>query len=214
MRRFLDSIYAVSGGLAALFLILTCSVVLLQVVFNVVHVMVFEVTGLHVKAIVPSYAEFATYSFATSSFLGLGYTHREGGHIRVSLLIEKLGKRSGIWLDLLCTFVAALMAAYLAYHAFLQVGLSREFGDVSSGLVPIPLWIPQLAMAFGSSILCLALADDTVAQLRTIGLHLKDRWITPTLAAVERWPARVTEVAAPSAQDLPAHGPGLSADAP
>ncbi len=37
--------------------------------------------------------------------------------------------------------------------------------DVSQGLVPVPLWIPQSGMALGVAILLIALLDDLVLVL-------------------------------------------------
>src|SRR6266403_679663 len=39
--------------------------------------------------------------------------------------------------------------------------------DVSQGLVPVALWIPQAAMALGLVVLLLAVIDDLVAALRS-----------------------------------------------
>ena len=43
---------------------------------------------------------------------------------------------------------------------------SHEFGDKSSGMVSVPLWIPQIPVALGLAILSIALADELVALLR------------------------------------------------
>jgi TRAP-type C4-dicarboxylate transport system permease small subunit len=44
--------------------------------------------------------------------------------------------------------------------------ISFELDDVSQGLVPVKLWIPQSAMALGLWILLIALLDDFVLTLR------------------------------------------------
>jgi TRAP-type C4-dicarboxylate transport system permease small subunit len=46
------------------------------------------------------------------------------------------------------------------------VGESLEFHDVSSGIVPVPLWLPQSVMALGLSVLTLAFADELWQLLR------------------------------------------------
>jgi hypothetical protein len=43
---------------------------------------------------------------------------------------------------------------------------SYQLGDVSQGLVPVPLWIPQSGMALGLVVLFIAVADDLVQVLR------------------------------------------------
>ena len=43
---------------------------------------------------------------------------------------------------------------------------SIEFGDRSSGMVSVPLWLPQLPVALGLVILTLALTDELAGLLR------------------------------------------------
>ncbi len=43
---------------------------------------------------------------------------------------------------------------------------SLEYGDVSPGMVPVALWIPQSAMALGLVILTISLLDSFVEALR------------------------------------------------
>jgi hypothetical protein len=43
---------------------------------------------------------------------------------------------------------------------------SIEFGDVSVGIVPIPLYIPQLGLAVGLIVLTVALIDEYLSILR------------------------------------------------
>jgi TRAP-type C4-dicarboxylate transport system permease small subunit len=49
---------------------------------------------------------------------------------------------------------------YLAWWACLFTYESWEFNDIAQGLLPIPLWIPQLSFAIGSVLLWLALVDE------------------------------------------------------
>jgi hypothetical protein len=46
-----------------------------------------------------------------------------------------------------------------------MVWFSYATHDVSQGLVPVPLWIPQAAMALGLATLFVALLDDLVVVL-------------------------------------------------
>jgi TRAP-type C4-dicarboxylate transport system permease small subunit len=160
MRKALDRMYLASGYLAGLFLVVTFVIVLAQVILNLMQIVLYEVAGVPFKMSIPSYAEFATYSFAAASFLGLGYTFRSGGHIRVMLLSIRLPLRFRPWLELWCVGCALVMSLYFAYFAIDQVVTSFQFGDVSSGLIPVQLWLPQSGMAAGLTILAIALIDE------------------------------------------------------
>ncbi|MGD9846566.1 MAG: hypothetical protein AB7U47_14400, partial [Variibacter sp.] len=43
---------------------------------------------------------------------------------------------------------------------------SYTFNDVSTGMVPIPLWIPQLTMPLGAALFVVALLHEFVLVLR------------------------------------------------
>jgi len=160
LRRALDLLYCGSGALAALFLVAICAVVLLQVGANVVDKFAEWVTGAPIGLVVPSYAEFAGFFLAASSFLALAYTLRHGDHVRVSLLVRRLAGGPRRAVELWCTGVAALLSGYFAYFAIRLAIEAWRFGDLSPGLVAVPIWIPQSSLALGLIILTVALVDE------------------------------------------------------
>lgn len=165
MRRILETFYRGSGGLAAVFLVLTCATVLTQVVFNLISMLADRLFGIAISLVLPSYADFAGYFFAASMFLGLGYSHHARAHIRVSILAERSPAPVRVALELWCLGVSVLLTGYLAYRSILLVVASYRFGDLSFGLVAVPLWIPQLAIAGGALVLTVALLDDLLTLL-------------------------------------------------
>lgn len=166
MRKLLDRLYRASGALAAVFLAAICGVVLLQVGANLIDAFADWLTGEPIGLVVPSYAEFAGFFLAAASFLALAYTLRAGGHIRVSLVIQHLSRVRRRWVELWCTAAAAALSAYFAFYSILLVLESIEYGDVSPGMVAVPLWLPQSGIALGLVILTVALVDELVEILR------------------------------------------------
>ncbi|MGZ8410675.1 MAG: TRAP transporter small permease subunit [Hyphomicrobium sp.] len=162
MRRLLDNLYLASGGLAAAFLAASCLIVLLQVSANLLSDLSEWMWNTPITLGIPNYAELAGYAFAAASFLGLGYTFRTDGHIRVSVLMRSLSVRSRLWLEAWCLCVASLISLFLSWSAVIYVADSLYFGDVSSGSLAVPLWIPQSAMAFGLIVLTVAILDRAV----------------------------------------------------
>ena len=63
--------------------------------------------------------------------------------------------------------VAALLVGLFAWYCCDMTLTSYQLRDVSQGLVPVALWIPQSAMALGLVMLLLAVIDDLVAALRS-----------------------------------------------
>ncbi len=165
MRRALDLLYRVSGALATFFLVGICAIVLGQVGANLIDKIASLVTGQAIGLVIPSYAEFAGFFLASASFFALAYTLRAGGHIRVSLVIQHLGHRQRHAIELWCIAVAAGLTAFFTVFMFLLVLESLEFGDVSPGMVPVPLWLPQSMMNLGLLVLTVALVDEFVCVL-------------------------------------------------
>ncbi len=160
MRRALDLLYLASGWVAAGFLVAIFAVVLGQVLLNLTNTLVRWATGTPSGLLIPSYAEFAGFFLAAASFFALAYTLKNGAHIRVTLIIQhtRPGLRRG--LEIWCSGIAALLAGYFTYWAGNLTRESFKFGDVSYGLVAIPLWLPQAAMTLGAGVLTVALLDE------------------------------------------------------
>lgn len=166
MRRVLDSIYLVSGWLAAGFIGAICALVVLQVGLNLIDRISTLLTGTAIGLTIPSYADFTGFFLASASFLALAHTLRQGCHIRVTLLISQLPPRLGRLLEFWCVIVAAAISCYFTWYTLLLVRDSFIFHDLSPGMIAVPLWIPQSGMLAGLIILSIALIDQFVGMVR------------------------------------------------
>ena len=153
MRATLNAVYRGSGVLAGFFLVAIGVMSLIQVV------------GRQLGFAAHSYDEFAGYCMAASSFLGLAWTLRCNEQIRMTIIVSmfKGGLRRA--LEILCLALAIFMVGYFAWASIAMVWTSYSLNDVSQGLVPITLWIPQSGMALGLVILLLAFVDDLLVVL-------------------------------------------------
>ena len=107
-----------------------------------------------------SWDEVATYCMAASAFMGLAATWRGGVHVRMELLVVRLKggvRRAAETLALSITLIACL---YFAWYATRYALESWQMNDVSQGLLPIPLWLPQSGMVIGLVLMCLAVAES------------------------------------------------------
>ncbi|WP_119422937.1 TRAP transporter small permease [Desertibaculum subflavum] len=109
--------------------------------------------------------DFAGYAMLASSFLALAHTFGKGEHIRVTILIQRLRGRARRVGEIWCLAIAAALSGYLAWFSIKTTWVSYEIGDVSTGLVPVPLWIPQVAMALGASVLFIAVLEQLIVAL-------------------------------------------------
>jgi TRAP-type C4-dicarboxylate transport system permease small subunit len=154
MRRFLDWLYTGSGVLAGIFLILIAALSLAQIGGRVLGFDAY------------SFDDFAGFCMAASSFLGLAHTYRRNEHIRVAILIEHLTGRKRRAMEFMCLAASTFLVGFFAWYATDMMLTSYRFGDVSQGLVAVPLWIPQCGMALGLAIMTIALVDDLLILLR------------------------------------------------
>ena len=139
MRAALDALYRASGILAGFFLVCIAVMTLAQI------------GGRLLGFAARSFDDFAGFAMAASFFLGLAWTMRCGEHIRVSLLLHSLRGRARRALEIACLAVSLFLCGYFAWWSVDMAWTSYQLNDVSQGLVAVPLWIPQLAMAIAST---------------------------------------------------------------
>jgi len=153
MRRFLDALYNGAAVVAALCLVGLLITVMLSIVGRQLD---FHVRGTDA---------YAGYLMAGAGFLALAHTLKRGEHIRVTLLLGRLGRRARHWMEVWALAAATLLAGLFAVYSVRLVLLSHELNDISTSADAAPLWIPQLPMAAGTIVLLIAFVDELVLQL-------------------------------------------------
>lgn len=163
MGRILQKLYDVCGAVAGLLILCICVLISAQIVLNAFG----RLSPGTLPSTIPSYADFSGLMLAGATFLALAHTLRAGGHIRVNLVTSRLPLRYQVIAEGFVLLVAMLLVGYAAWF---MVGLVREslhYGDVSNGIIPVALWIPQTAAAFGITLLLIALIHTFVDLLRS-----------------------------------------------
>jgi len=175
IRAALNGLYRLSGWLAAFFILAICLLVFAQVLLNLVDRLSSLLTGSAIGLAIPSYADFTGFFLAAASFFALAHTLREGGHIRVSLLIQCAGPAARRIIELWCTTLATAVTIYFSYYTAALVRDSYTYNDLSSGMIAVPIWIPQSALLAGLVVLAIALLDDVWAILRGLPPSYHDK---------------------------------------
>ncbi len=167
LRRALDKYYKFCGYVSALSLCLICLIVFTQVLFNTINKLWELLFGNSLGLLLPSYDSITGYLLISTTFFAIAYTFRQGEHIRVNLLITRI--KSEKVLLVIEIFSVALVLAFMIYatiFSFLLVHDSWHFKDMSSGIIPIPLWIPQLVMSLGCFTFVICLLDSLVGLFK------------------------------------------------
>ena len=140
LDKNLKKIYILSGFIAAGFLILIALFILVGISSRIF--------GFYIRGL----AEYSGYSMAAASFFALSYTFVEGGHIRITLFLEKVGKAKKNIMELWCLILGTFFSGYLAFYFIKMLIISYKFQERSEGADEILIWIPQSSVAIGSII--------------------------------------------------------------
>ncbi len=153
LRRLLDGLYLGAGYLAGAFLV---TLFLLMMALSLGREF-----GINVK----SGDDFASWCMASLAFLGLAHTFKSGEMVRVGLLTERLSGRAKWVAEVFALVMAAVFMGFFAWQAVSMTYTSWLINDTSTGVLVIPLWIPQTGFTTGLVILFIAVVDELVHVL-------------------------------------------------
>ena len=154
VRMVLDGLYLLAGWLSGLFLI---AILLLMMGLSL---------GREIGINIPAGDDFASWCMAAMAFLGLAHTFKHGDMIRVGIVIDRLRGRTRRIVELGALLIGTGFVGFFAWYAALMTWQSWQFSDTSTGVVAIPLWIPQLGFSGGLVILFIAFVDELLHVAR------------------------------------------------
>lgn len=154
MSRLLDRAYLFAAVLGALFFV------------GIELLILYQLGGQFLPYIPRSADEFAGYCMAASAFLALAYAFNANEHIRVTVIIERLAPPGRRVAALIAVTLAALLSAYLAWHVSKLAWQSWQFDERSAGLIALPMWLPQSAMALGAVMFFIAVTQRALQVWR------------------------------------------------
>jgi len=149
LERFLTLI----GGIVILLLVfLAVTNILGRWIFN------FPVNG---------YIDWVEQAMAFMAFLGLAFTQRQGGHIRMDIVVGMLKGRV-LWVaELVSTTIMFLLTLVLIYGSYLHFLRALNIGD-SSLDIDLPTWPAKLVVPVALTVFSLRLLLQIVGYTRAI----------------------------------------------
>ena len=94
-------------------------------------------------------SEYSGYLLAAMIYLGLGFSFREGAHIRITFLQNRLSTRAYQALEIVCHGVASILCILSTIYLSDMVLTSYERGMQAYTVAETPLYIPQGVVLFG-----------------------------------------------------------------
>lgn len=154
--RFLDVLSRAAGwvaaGFAVLIVLLMSVEILSRVLLGKSTMVVSDYTGYFLVALV---------------LLGLGFTLREDGHIRIKLVRMRLPDAMGRVMDILIALAAAAMTVFALRASLRLVMASFQLDMRADTVAQTPFWIPQLAIPIGLALLLIQLLAFIIRRVRS-----------------------------------------------
>jgi len=135
---FIEHLSDVSGWLGSSFIVI------------MIPLISYEVLMRYVFNNAPMVAdEFSAYLLVACVFIGLAYTMKERGHIRVEVVTSRIRPQAANWLKLITLLVASGVAVILFITSFEFVQSSIRLGLKSESWLQVPEYIPKIALPVG-----------------------------------------------------------------
>jgi TRAP-type C4-dicarboxylate transport system permease small subunit len=106
--------------------------------------------------------ELTAYMLVALSFLGFAYTWRQGGHVRVEVVVNYLPPRLYGWVRLVGLILTFVFMLEMDRAAYKMVAYALAMKMRSSTWLMFPVFWPQLTIFLGFALLTLMLAVDMV----------------------------------------------------
>ena len=143
-------------------------------VFSLMVLAVVSVSGRHsLNQPLPGYVDWIEQAMPLIAFMGVAFTQRDGGHIRMDILVGMLKGRA-LWIaEFITVFFILLVMILLVWGSWAHFERSFDFSAPlwsrdSSMDIALPLWPAKLLAPVAFSVLCMRLLLQLWAYGRAI----------------------------------------------
>jgi TRAP-type C4-dicarboxylate transport system permease small subunit len=106
--------------------------------------------------------EFSAYMLVALSYLGTAYTWKQGGHVRVTVLVSRLPPRASSWIRFIGLIFVFIFMIELDRVGYKMIMYALKINLRSTTWLMVPLFWPQLTVFIGFILLTLLLMVDIV----------------------------------------------------
>jgi TRAP-type C4-dicarboxylate transport system permease small subunit len=134
----------------------------------------------------PGYVDWIEQAMPLIAFMGISYTQRQGGHIRMDMLVGSLKGRFLWAFELLTTLAILLLVSFLVWGTWAHFERSFDFNAPwwsrdSSIDIGIPMWPAKLMVPIAFAILVLRLLIQIWAYSRAFILGTENPVAVPLI---------------------------------
>ena len=149
----LESLLTLAGGFAIFLLVLLATV-------NILGRWIFS-------SPISGYVDWVEQAMAFIAFLGIAYTQRMGGHIRMDILVGQFRGRYLWFTELVTTLLMLAVTSVLIYGSYMHFWRAYTIGD-SSLDINLPTWPAKLVVPIALTILAMRLLLQLWGYMRAL----------------------------------------------
>jgi TRAP-type C4-dicarboxylate transport system permease small subunit len=109
--------------------------------------------------------EYSGYLYLSIVFLGLAYGLNHQSHIRITIITSRLGKEANRWIDMAIGVAGMAMMTVVIYYTWHLIEDTKSMDMVSEAVSQTPLYLTQIPMLIGSTLLWIALLNFTLERV-------------------------------------------------
>ena len=169
-------------------------------VFSLMILAVVSVGGRNFfNAPLPGYVDWIEQAMPLIAFMGVAYTQRDGGHIRMDILVGSLRGRA-LWLaEFITTFAIFVFIVLLVWGSWAHFQRSFDFAAPlwsrdSSMDISLPIWPAKLLVPVAFSVLGMRLLLQLWGYARAFVLNLKSPVAVPLIESAAQQAAHEAEI--------------------
>ena len=110
--------------------------------------------------------EISLYLMVVAVFIGLSYTLKEKGHIRVEFIVERLSRRVRNWLTVITSITFLVFTVFLIYLTWGSVLMSFASKLSSRTALDVIIWPFQALIPLGLALMALILIYNIYTEIK------------------------------------------------
>ena len=110
--------------------------------------------------------EFTEFLMAGIIFIGFAHTQAQKAHLKIDLLLPRLGQNTQDFFQIFNLVVTFLFYALIAWRGIVGSWEAYVLDDKTAGLVRIPYWPAKAVVPLGAILLCSQILMDLVMSVQ------------------------------------------------
>jgi len=155
IAKFFDKIANWGGYISSVFMIFIVALILIEIFLR---------TFFHTSTLISD--EYSAYFFVVVVMLGLAYTFKDEGHIRITIIPGKLNPKLNKILDIICLLIALALTVFMFYYSMKMVIDTRSLDMRADSIAETPVYIPQIALPVGYFLFILSIIGKIMRRIR------------------------------------------------